>query len=181
MPWYSLCCELKSSDARFSLYVLPSSLFRRCAYFGEPAHPLRFSSPARCGGLELEFWKRISRSVRLSARVVTTMKDDSCWTTTSHCRRLPLLLSSFRDEANCTTSRSPSSSSRKILAIPFLCSLPCLIVLFTSPCSTPSLSFRLAFSRSLSSSGNGDVVLPFGSAVYVGLGFSVFAMLVREN
>ncbi|CBN76200.1 uric acid-xanthine permease [Ectocarpus siliculosus] len=27
--------------------------------------------------------------------------------------------------------------------------------------------------------GNGEVVLPFGSAVYVGLGFSVFAMLVR--
>lgn len=27
-------------------------------------------------------------------------------------------------------------------------------------------------------SGNGDVILPFGSAEYVGLGFSVFSMLV---
>lgn len=30
------------------------------------------------------------------------------------------------------------------------------------------------------SSGNGEVALPFGSAVYVGLGFSVSCMLMSE-
>ncbi|CAM9667929.1 unnamed protein product [Pylaiella littoralis] len=34
------------------------------------------------------------------------------------------------------------------------------------------------FAFDVNCSGNGDVVLPFGSAVYVGLGFSVFSMLV---
>ncbi|CAM9697695.1 unnamed protein product [Ectocarpus fasciculatus] len=34
------------------------------------------------------------------------------------------------------------------------------------------------FASGIPCGGNGEVVLPFGSAVYVGLGFSVFAMLV---
>ncbi|CAN0188845.1 unnamed protein product, partial [Hapterophycus canaliculatus] len=55
------------------------------------------------------------------------------------------------------------------------------------PCSVLEIEARSALSlpelllmrcRSLALVGNGDVVLPFGSAVYVGLGFSVFAMLV---
>ena len=41
--------------------------------------------------------------------------------------------------------------------------------------------FYVTYVIFLPSRGNGEVLLPFGSAEYVGLGFSVFAMLVRQT
>lgn len=77
------------------------------------------------------------------------------------------------------TSHVKTSSRQGSFDLPSAASSGAYLHSFTPlpPRAFPLSYFRPAFSFS----GNGEVLLPFGSSAYVGLGFSVFAMLVRPS